>query len=112
MRLCRFSLDDMILTGFYGDNAVIPVDHAAEAYSQATGIELLLPSTEDLLDLLPPDGCSYELARDLDAWVSELDIVARNELAIDVQDVQILVPIAGPPKLLFLAGNYARHISE
>jgi 2-keto-4-pentenoate hydratase/2-oxohepta-3-ene-1,7-dioic acid hydratase in catechol pathway len=112
MRLCRFSLDDMILTGFYGDNAVIPVDHAAEAYSQATGIELLLPSTEDLLDLLPPEGCSYELARDLDAWVSELDIVARDELTIDVQDVQILVPIAGPPKLLFLAGNYAKHISE
>src|SRR5271165_481212 len=112
MRLCRFRFDDMVLTGFYGDNVVIPVDHAAEAYSRDTGIELLLPSTEDLLDLLPPDGCSYELARDLDTWVSELDLVARDELTVDIEDVQLLVPIAHPPKLLFLAGNYARHISE
>ena len=82
MRLCRFSFDDMILTGFYGDNVVIPIDQAAEAYSRDTGVELLLPSTEDLLDLLPPDGCSYELARDLDAWVSGLDVIAREELTI------------------------------
>ena len=73
MRLCRFSFDDMVLTGFYDDNVVIPIDQAAEAYSRDTGVELLLPSTEDLLELLPPDGCSYELAHDLDAWVSGLD---------------------------------------
>ena len=42
MRLCRFSFDDMVLTGFYGDNVVIPIDQAAEAYSRDTGIELLL----------------------------------------------------------------------
>jgi 2-keto-4-pentenoate hydratase/2-oxohepta-3-ene-1,7-dioic acid hydratase in catechol pathway len=112
MRLCRFSFDDMILTGFYGDNIVIPVDHAAETYSRDTGIELLLPSTEDLLDLLPPDGCSYEMARDLATWINELDLVARNELSVDIEDVQLLVPIATPPKLLFLAGNYAKHIAE
>ena len=112
MRLCRFSFDDMILSGFYADHAVIPVDQAAEAYSRDTGTELLLPSTEDLLDLLPPDGCCHELARDLDTWVGELDLVARDELTIDLQDVQLLVPIANPPKLLFLAGNYARHIAE
>ena len=69
MRLCRFGFDDMVLTGFYGDNVVIPIDQAAEAYSRDTGVELVLPSTEDLLDLLPPDGCSYELARELDAWL-------------------------------------------
>ena len=78
MRLCRFTLDDMILTGFYGDNVVIPVDHAAEAYSRDTGIELLLPSTENLLDLLPPDGCSYELARDLNAWVNGLGLIGAK----------------------------------
>ena len=43
MRLCRFSFDDMVLTGFYGDNVVIPIDQAAEAYSRDTGIELVLP---------------------------------------------------------------------
>jgi 2-keto-4-pentenoate hydratase/2-oxohepta-3-ene-1,7-dioic acid hydratase in catechol pathway len=112
MRLCRFGLDDLILTGFYADNVVIPIDQAAEAYSRDTGVELLLPSTEDLLDLLPPDGCSYELARDLDAWLTSLDLIARDELTIPREDVQLLVPIANPPKLLFLAGNYAKHVAE
>src|SRR6185437_9619321 len=32
MRLCRFSLDDLVLTGFYADDHVIPIDQAAEAY--------------------------------------------------------------------------------
>ena len=112
MRLCRFSFDDMVLTGFYDDNVVIPIDQAAEAYSRDTGVELLLPSTEDLLELLPPDGCSYELARDLDAWVSGLDVIARDELTMPLEDVQLLVPIASPPKLLFLAGNYTKHVAE
>jgi 2-keto-4-pentenoate hydratase/2-oxohepta-3-ene-1,7-dioic acid hydratase in catechol pathway len=112
MRLCRFSFDDMVLTGYYGDNVVIPIDQAAEAYSRDTGIELVLPSTEDLLDLLPPDGSSYELAQDLDAWVHGLDLIARDELTIPLEDVHLLVPIPSPPKLLFLAGNYAKHITE
>ena len=112
MRLCRFSFDDMVLTGFYGDNVVFPIDQAAEAYSRDTGIELVLPSTEDLLDLLPPDGCAYELARDLDAWVRSLDLLARDELTVPLEDVQLLVPMASPPKLLFLAGNYAKHVAE
>ena len=83
MRLCRFSFEDMVLTGFYGDKVVIPIDQAAEAYSRDTGVELVLPSTEDLLDLLPPDGCSYELARDLEVWVSSLDVIARGTHGAD-----------------------------
>jgi 2-keto-4-pentenoate hydratase/2-oxohepta-3-ene-1,7-dioic acid hydratase in catechol pathway len=112
MRLCRFILDDMVLTGFYGDNVVIPIDQAAEAYSRDTGVELLLPSTEELLDLLPPDGPSSEQARDLDAWLNGLDVIARDELTTQLGDVRLLVPIATPPKLLFLAGNYAKHVAE
>jgi 2-keto-4-pentenoate hydratase/2-oxohepta-3-ene-1,7-dioic acid hydratase in catechol pathway len=102
----------MVLSGFYDAHVVVPVDQAAEAYSRDTGVELLLPSTEDLLDLLPPDGCSYKLARDLDAWVSGLDVIARDELTVPLEEVQLLVPIARPPKLLFLAGNYAKHVKE
>lgn len=112
MRLCRFRCDDMVLTGFFADNVVIPLDQAAEAYSRDTGVELLLPSTEDLLDLLPPDGSSFAMARDLDVWVSGLDVFARDELTVPVADVQLLVPVATPPKLLFLAGNYAKHVTE
>ena len=60
MRICRFGFDEMVLTGFYATTHVIPIDQAAEAYSRDNDVELLLPSTEDLLDLLPPDGISYE----------------------------------------------------
>jgi 2-keto-4-pentenoate hydratase/2-oxohepta-3-ene-1,7-dioic acid hydratase in catechol pathway len=112
MRLCRFAFDDLVLTGFYGDNVVMPIDQAAEAYSQETGIELVLPETENLIELLPPDGSSYSMVRDLHVWVSELDVIARGELTIPLEDVQLLMPIATPPKLLFLAGNYAKHVAE
>ncbi|QEH35889.1 Ureidoglycolate lyase [Aquisphaera giovannonii] len=112
MRLCRFSYEDMVLTGFYDDNVVIPIDQAAEAYSRETGVELLLPSTEELLDLLPPDGCSFEQARDLSAWLDGLDVIARDELTVPADEVQLLVPVAEPPKMLFLAGNYAKHVVE
>ncbi len=112
MRLCRFSLDDIILTGFYTDDRVIPVDQAAEAYSEDLEVELLLPSTSDLLDLLPPDGSSFHAVRELAAWVEQLDIVRLEELAIPISDVQLLTPIAEPRKILLLAGNYADHIVE
>ncbi len=112
MRLCRFSFDDMVLTGFYRDSVVIPLDQAAEAYSRDTGMELLLPSTEELLDLLPPDGCSFELARKLDDWIDLLDVMERNELTIPCAEVQLLVPISNPSKILLLAGNYAKHVVE
>jgi 2-keto-4-pentenoate hydratase/2-oxohepta-3-ene-1,7-dioic acid hydratase in catechol pathway len=112
MRICRFGFDEMVLTGFYADAYVIPVDQAAEAFSRDNGVELLLPSTEDPLDLLPPDGISYEAARELDAWVAQLDASDREELMIPVTEVRLLVPIAHPLKLLLLAGNYAKHVAE
>ena len=112
MRICRFGFDEMVLTGFYADDQVIPIDQAAEAYSRDMGIELLLPSTEELLDLLPPDGSSYEAASELFTWIEQLDLVSRDELTIPTSDVRLLVPIANPPKMLFLAGNYAKHVAE
>ena len=39
-------------------------------------------------------------------------MVAREELAIPLGEVQMLIPIARPSKLLFLAGNYAAHVAE
>jgi 2-keto-4-pentenoate hydratase/2-oxohepta-3-ene-1,7-dioic acid hydratase in catechol pathway len=102
----------MVLTGFYADDHVVPLDQAAEAYSRDNGVELLLPATEDLLDLLPPDGSSYEAACELSAWFERLEESERDELIIPTADVRLLVPIAAPPKLLFLAGNYAKHVAE
>ncbi|MGE5755388.1 MAG: fumarylacetoacetate hydrolase family protein [Planctomycetaceae bacterium] len=112
MRLCRFRLDDITLTGFYADDHVIPIDQAGEAYCEEVGADLILPATDDLLELLPPDGASYRSLCDLDAWVEDLDLVARQELAIAIEDVRLLVPIGAPKKLLLLAGNYAAHVTE
>ena len=112
MRVCRFAFEEMVLTGFYMDTYVIPIDQAAEAFSRDNDVDLLLPSTEDPLDLLPPDGISYESARELHLWVEQLDEEDRAELLIPVSEVRLLVPIANPPKLLLLAGNYAKHVAE
>ena len=112
MRLCRFQLDDLTLVGFYADDHVIPIDQAAEAYCEDVGIELLLPTTGDLLDLLPPDGIAYPLLCDLSRWVEELDVVERGELAIATDEVALLVPIGKPRKLFLVAGNYAAPVLE
>src|SRR5262249_3359644 len=112
MRICRFGFDEMVLTGFYADSHVIPIDQAAEAFSRDNGVELVLPAAEDLLDMLPPDGISYEPARELFDWVEGLDEEDRGELMIPVADVRLLVPVAQPPKVLLLAGNYAKHVAE
>lgn len=112
MRVCRFRFEGAVLTGFYDDKTVIPIDQAAELHGQETGGEILFPSTEDLLDLLPPDGESRELARELYSWIAGLDIMLLNEVTIPIAETQLLVPLPNPPKLLFLAGNYAKHVAE
>jgi 2-keto-4-pentenoate hydratase/2-oxohepta-3-ene-1,7-dioic acid hydratase in catechol pathway len=114
MRICRFSLDDLILTGFYADDHVIPIDQASEAYTQSEEGELELSATHDLLNLLPPDGDSFEAVRELSDWIDSLDPVSLNDLDLLIprSEVRILVPIARPPKLLLLAGNYAAHVAE
>lgn len=112
MRLCRFMMDDMVLSGFYADDRVIPIDQAAEAYCEEANVELLLSATTNLLDLLPPDGRSYDRVLDLAYWLEELDPDTRDEFSIPVEQVQLLVPIARPNKILLLAGNYAAHVRE
>jgi 2-keto-4-pentenoate hydratase/2-oxohepta-3-ene-1,7-dioic acid hydratase in catechol pathway len=112
MRLCRFSLDETTLAGFYRDDRVVPIDQACDAYSQEQGVELLLPSTDDLLDLLPPDGLAFDACRELAAWVDGLAEESLAELAIPLDDVKLLVPVPRPGKILLLAGNYAEHVVE
>lgn len=112
MRVCRFGFDEMVLIGFFADKFVIPIDQASEAYCQQWDEDLVLSSTESLLELLPPDGASHAAALRLYRWLESLDLMSRDELMIPVTDVQLLVPIPTPPKMLFLAGNYAKHVAE
>src|SRR4051812_43235467 len=100
MRLCRFCYEEeMILAGFYADDHVIPVDLAVEAYIEAGGGELPVPATENLMDLLPPDGACAEAMRELAAWVEGLDETKWSHLAIPLGEVKLLVPIARPEKI-------------
>jgi 2-keto-4-pentenoate hydratase/2-oxohepta-3-ene-1,7-dioic acid hydratase in catechol pathway len=112
MRLCRFNIDDVILCGFYADDHVIPIDQTAEAYFEHAEVELELPSTSDLLDLLPPDGPHFESVLQLSGWLDGLSAQARRDLGIPIADVELLTPIGAPRKVLLLAGNYAEHIVE
>ena len=113
MRLCRFQLDDLTLGGFYDDDRVIPLDQACELYAEMTGEEIVITGTDGLIDLLPPDGAFYEEARTLANWIerSKTD-PALAEISIPLNEVALLVPIAAPPKILLLAGNYAAHVVE
>lgn len=113
MRLCRFRLDDdLVLTGFYADDRVIPLDQAADAYAEATGDDLPLPVSDELLELLPPDGPGFESARAIAAWLETLGEDDREELSIPADEVRLLVPVGHPRKILLLAGNYAAHVAE
>lgn len=112
MRLCRFMMDDTPLIGFYADDRIIPLDLAFEAYNRSHGPEAEWDPAEDLLDLLPTDGHDFAAVRDLDEWVRGPEAPPVDELAIPVEEVDLLVPIPRPSKILLLAGNYAAHVAE
>lgn len=114
MRLCRFVLDEMDfpMAGFYRDDHVIPITQACETFCQAEGLELLLPASEDLIDLLPPNGQGFHSARMLAEWVEKQDEETLAELAVPMDQVTLLTPFPEPKKLLLLAGNYEKHVRE
>jgi 2,4-didehydro-3-deoxy-L-rhamnonate hydrolase len=112
MRLCRFELDEVALAGFYEDSHVIPIVQATEAYCEEIGVELLLSTTDDLLDFLPPDGPSRLAIEALYGWTRSLDADRSRELSLPIDQVKLLVPTPRPPKILLLAGNYAAHVIE
>jgi 2-keto-4-pentenoate hydratase/2-oxohepta-3-ene-1,7-dioic acid hydratase in catechol pathway len=104
--------DHIPLPGFYLDDRVVPIDQAAEAFAEVEDVDLILPATEDLLDLLPPDGQAFDSVCDLARWLGGPTAPPIDELAIPLDDVRLLCPIPRPPKLLLLAGNYAQHVVE
>lgn len=109
MRWCRFRRQGIIELGLYGDDWVAPLADALAAFQHDTGRSLPLTPSADLLELLPPEGAHLETARELAAWLTRS---ARPACAVPTAEVELLTPIARPPKLLLLAGNYAEHIEE
>ena len=112
VRVCRFLLGEDVLLGFYRGDSVIPIDAACEALSELTGQDLGLASGDDLLDLLPPNGTFHGELKRLSELLNDMDSDALEELSIALNEVQLLVPIAIPSKILLLAGNYAKHVEE
>lgn len=102
MRLCRFQLQQQVSIGFYRDDAVCPLESLAARCGKT------LPPISRLIELLP-GGEWAELARELN---DQLDEQTFAELGLSCADVKFLVPIPDPPKLLLLAGNYAKHVAE
>ena len=110
MRICRFRLNGNPSTGFYSEEAIIPLAVAVEAYRSASGERLALEVSDNLLDYLPPDGRYFVAARELAEFVAAGELPADARLA--PSQVELLVPVPRPNKLFLLAGNYAKHIEE
>jgi 2-keto-4-pentenoate hydratase/2-oxohepta-3-ene-1,7-dioic acid hydratase in catechol pathway len=103
MRLCRFRRQGVEQIGVYADSRVLPIPQLAVA--AGTTAPLL---SENLLDYLPPAGRLLPLAQQLTA----LPAADRDRCAVPVGEVELLVPIPHPQKVILLAGNYAEHIRE
>ena len=112
MRLCRFQSDDLILVGFFEERRVIPLQHAADTMLAETGEDVWLPPTSDLVEFLPPDGSAHEAALRLFEWVQVKEETNGDGLGMPLDQVSLLAPIASPPKIFLLAGNYAAHVVE
>ncbi len=111
MQVCRYCHHDQTAAGFYNSETIVPTVAAAAAYSSASGNSVELPDTDNLLELLPPDGMAFANASKVADWLqSQAELPAG--LALHQADVELLVPIPRPNKLMLLAGNYASHIEE
>ncbi len=109
MHLCRFQMKNHPRCGLYSESRILPLDDLASAAGEKQLAEAL--HSGELERLLPTDSA---------AWLALVDIVqdvsnnprASRDFACPTDSVQLLPPIARPPKLLMLAGNYAAHVEE
>lgn len=105
MRLCRYERESKAEVGFYEDDHVVPLSVAAHL----AGVDL--PTTDELVSLLPHGEHRAAVAAIEQAW-ARLPAAKRQEAAVAMDDVKLLVPVPKPDKLLLLAGNYSKHIEE
>ena len=108
MKLCRFQQAGAVRCGLYHEHYVLPLDDLAAAEGEKVVAEAIHGG--ELERLLPSDSPSWRTLTDLVQESEQNPILAR--LAIPLTEVTLLPPIARPPKLLLLAGNYAAHVEE
>ena len=109
MRICRFEREQGPELGFFHDDFIVPLQDAIDVHNQNNEQKISLPH-DDALALLPHGEYAAQ-ARALSEWVGGAGD-ALAQLSFAPADVTMLRPLASPPKILLLAGNYAKHIQE
>ncbi len=112
MRLCRFRRSGQISVGFYRDETVIPIWSAAQASREQGGNSAEMVPSAELIDFLPPDGVNFKAARQLSQWTATIPADQLEKIQLATAEIELLVPIPKPNKLLLLAGNYTEHMAE
>lgn len=105
MRLCRFQFENKISCGFYSEDSIIPLSAAAELAG------VMLDEQAGLIPFLP-GGTQREAVLAIEQHLKQSMDEELFPMSIPVEDVQLLVPVPNPSKLLLLAGNYSKHIEE
>ncbi len=107
MRVCRYLVAGSIHVGLYEDTRVVDL----EVLAKMLGVQPAQQSAH-VLDYLPPSGPLSAVAHDLDERYQALGAAERAQMGHPIEEVQLLVPVPEPKKIILLAGNYAEHIKE
>lgn len=109
MLLCRFQHSERARCGLLLGEIVLPLDDLASAAGEKYLADALLSG--ELERLFPIDSAAWLALSDL---IAEVGSDPRNQQAYTFarSEVKLLPPIARPPKLLLLAGNYSEHVRE
>tara|TARA_R110002111_G_scaffold262702_1_gene340308 strand:- start:1852 stop:2784 length:933 start_codon:yes stop_codon:yes gene_type:complete len=105
MRLCRYQSENNISCGFYSEDKIIPFSAAAEMAG------VLLDEQQGLITFLP-GGAQRDALLRVEKRLNQAMDEELFPISVMTDDVQLLVPIPAPSKLLLLAGNYSKHIEE
>jgi 2,4-didehydro-3-deoxy-L-rhamnonate hydrolase len=118
VRVCRYqpsssASPESVHLGFFADDSIYPLQEVAQVYRRTTGQSLELPPPSDnLLDVLGPDGPGHAAAEQLGDWLASEGRETADTCRLPTSSVKLLVPVPRPNKLFLLAGNYAAHIEE
>jgi 2-keto-4-pentenoate hydratase/2-oxohepta-3-ene-1,7-dioic acid hydratase in catechol pathway len=108
MRICRYQHNGHVEAALYLDNRIVPLARLAAE----VGVKLANPTSDNLLDFLPPDGKSAKAAQELQTRYSKLPAADQQRLSQPLEGAKLRVPVTDPKKVILLAGNYAAHIEE